>query len=253
MRVTGQQLIINSVVSQCVLCTEHVVAGNFLLSYNVPTFVAVIMVTIILLIHYLVVCLHISSIESLHNHAIRLSASSTSTLLSLLHPKKYQYNYRLYAKKSVKKSSEQSSGKGFLKKSIVNTENRFDNQNKGTTKSDDSRVSLTSSSISDNDTDDDVSKKTELLLKKYNIGQGSDSNKSGKSKTKSSSVDNDMEESPFGQKVLARIPMKLQRQIDNTLITVTFVALLFVVLCGIGNNYMSIENTLTTFCDYIAV
>jgi len=136
----------------------------------------------------------------------------------------------LYAKKRDKNSP----GKGFLKKTIVDTKNNVilerENKNKGAT----SDYSVSNDSSGDDDGDDE-SRKTELLLKKYNIGQGGDSMKSRNGKTKNNRVND--EESPFGQKVLASIPMKLQRQIDNTLITATFASLLFVVLCGLGISY----------------
>ena len=170
--------------------------------------------------------------------------------------KRYQHtssSYQLYAKKRDRTSTEQS-GKGFLKKSVVDAKDRsIDRGDKGKSKGGAAAASgwreLTSSNGMitsddndnksldgvDDDDDDDVSRKTELLLKKYKIGQQSDDSlKNKRSNAKSTKTDGDYEESPFGQKVLASIPMKLQRQIDNTLITATFASLLFVVLCGLG-------------------
>ena len=212
-----------------------------------------------------IVCLYmyILSLLSWYTYSFRLSTlpslSSSSSLessLSSWQMKRYQHtssSYQLYAKKRDKTSTEQS-GKGFLKKSVVDAKDRsIDRKDKGKSKGGSAVASgwreLTSSNGMitsddndnksldgvDDDDDDDVSRKTELLLKKYKIGQQSDDSlKNKRSNTKSTKTDGDYEESPFGQKVLASIPMKLQRQIDNTLITATFASLLFVVLCGLG-------------------
>ena len=39
---------------------------------------------------------------------------------------------------------------------------------------------------------------------------------------------------PFGESVIEKFPMKMQQQIDSILVTVTFLALLFVILCGVS-------------------
>ena len=211
---------------------------------------------------HVIVCLYmyILSLLSWYTHSFRLSTlpSSSSSLESSLswRLKIYQHtssSYQLYAKKRDRTSTEQS-GKGFLKKSVVDAKDRsIDREDKGKSKGGATAASgwreLTSSNgmitsddndnksldVVDDDDDDDVSRKTELLLKKYKIGQQSDDSlKNKRSNAKSTKTDSDYEESPFGQKVLASIPMKLQRQIDNTLITATFASLLFVVLCGLG-------------------
>jgi hypothetical protein len=206
--------------------------------------------------------MYILSLLSWYTHSFKLStlpsssssSSSSSPLKSSLSSwqlKRYQHtssSYQLYAKKRDRTSTEQS-GKGFLKKSVVDAKDRsIDREDKGKSKggSVTGWRELTSSNgmitSDDNDKsldvvddDDDVSRKTELLLKKYKIGQQSDDSlKNNRSNAKNTKTDSDYEESPFGQKVLASIPMKLQRQIDNTLITATFASLLFVVLCGLG-------------------
>ena len=199
------------------------------------------------------VCLNmfILSLLSWYTHSFSVSTLSSSWLLKRYHHT--SSSYQLHAKKRDRNSSEQS-GKGFLKKSVVDAKDRsIDREDKGKSKrgavpatgwrelsssngmidSDDNG----NRSLNDDDDDDNVSRKTELLLKKYNIGQQSDDSLSKAKNTKKKTVrtaDSDYEESPFGQKVLASIPMKVQRQIDNTLITATFASLLFVVLCGLG-------------------
>lgn len=216
---------------------------------------------------FIIVCLYILSLLCWYAHSFRLSTlplsisssplpTSLSLSLSSWQLKRYQHtsnSNQLYAKKRDKNSSEQS-GKGFLKKIVVDAKDRSkDREGRSKSKGGDVAASgwreLTSSngmitsddsddnrSLGNDDSDDDVSRKTELLLKKYNIGQQNDGSlkNNSRNKAKKTNNSNDYEDSPFGQKVLASIPMKLQRQIDNTLITATFASLLFVVLCGLG-------------------
>jgi hypothetical protein len=44
------------------------------------------------------------------------------------------------------------------------------------------------------------------------------------------------EDKPFGEDIISKIPGELQSKIDSALITGTFLALSFVVLCGIGKR-----------------
>ena len=67
------------------------------------------------------------------------------------------------------------------------------------------------------------------VFKKWKIDDTEKILKAAKSKKS-----NAEEERLFGEGILDKVPEKLQLQIDNFLITGTFAALTFVVLCGIG-------------------
>lgn len=84
-------------------------------------------------------------------------------------------------------------------------------------------------------TDDNISNSTQTekmnsVFKKYGIVDKEKSVAKSKSEAKS-------ESSAFGEKVLEKIPEKMQMKIDSILITCTFAALSFVVLSGIGISF----------------
>ena len=67
----------------------------------------------------------------------------------------------------------------------------------------------------------------EAIFSKYGISDGAKSQKAAKKKVAP-------EDRAFGESVLEKIPAKTQMQIDNILVVITFSALLFVLLSGIG-------------------
>lgn len=67
------------------------------------------------------------------------------------------------------------------------------------------------------------------VFSKYGIKDGSDKNVK-KSNTKTSN--NEPENAAFGKSVLAKFPAKVQAQLDSTLITLTFGALIVVIITG---------------------
>lgn len=78
----------------------------------------------------------------------------------------------------------------------------------------------------------------DAIFKKYGIkdGQTAKSKSSSKSKkaNKKKNRKGEVEESPFGQSVLANIPAETQLRIDNTLVALVSASLGFVVLSGIS-------------------
>mmetsp|Transcript_7010 Transcript_7010/g.7125 ORF Transcript_7010/g.7125 Transcript_7010/m.7125 type:complete len:257 (-) Transcript_7010:518-1288(-) len=86
----------------------------------------------------------------------------------------------------------------------------------------------------------------EAIFKKYGIKDGeSNATKIAAQKKKNAKNTKNskgkVEETPFGQSVLANFPAKVQLQIDNTLVGLVFASLTFVVLCGIGISTKAFE------------
>lgn len=139
-------------------------------------------------------------------------------------------NFQLYAKKD--KKNKDVTTKGF-KKSTTNNNNIIENDlsnsifNNIENNNNDSLLLDKKNII----TEEKQFKTTDDVYKKYGINTDYSSNNNKKKQLKDKRT---KEEIPFGEEVLAKVPMKLQRQIDNILITGTFIALSFVVLCGIG-------------------
>jgi hypothetical protein len=83
-------------------------------------------------------------------------------------------------------------------------------------------------SLTENDAD--------IIFKKYGISTEDAPKKKKGKKGKEAGKAKRSEDAAFGQDVIAGIPLKLQKQIDEILITGTFIALTFVILCGIGER-----------------
>ncbi len=154
----------------------------------------------------------------------------------------------LYLSKKSKKNNE---SKGFGKKMIempaiddikvprdadgnlISVEDS--NSSTVNVKSTESKASVSASTTS-NASDDDV----DALFKKYGIKDNTTDKKKIISKTKDGKLVTKLAPKeydpnrPFGEAVLAGISPQLQSKIDNILVTGTFAALLFVVLCGVG-------------------
>lgn len=76
-------------------------------------------------------------------------------------------------------------------------------------------------------------KSAEEIFKKYKISDGSALEK--KTKNKKSKKPKDSEElAPFGEEIMANMSMETQEKFDKLLVTSTFFALLFTILCGVG-------------------
>lgn len=133
----------------------------------------------------------------------------------------------LYAKRDRQKN--QSASKGFKRQTESMTSgNSIDNNevNNQQVISNELEDSPNKKNIN-NDITDEAS-----LFQKYGIQDGSSSKeKSSKKKVVKSSNN---EEEPFGQSVLAKIPVKLQVQIDRFLLTGTFVGLGLIILNGLS-------------------
>jgi len=76
------------------------------------------------------------------------------------------------------------------------------------------------------------------IFKKYGISDGEKSEvRKGKGNNKKKKATNQRSTedlAPFGEEVMANMPMEVQQKFDNFLIAATFSSLTFVVLCGIG-------------------
>lgn len=86
----------------------------------------------------------------------------------------------------------------------------------------------------------------DAIFKKYGIKDGeSNATKAAAQKKKNSKNKKNkkgkVEESPFGQSVLANFPAEVQLKIDNTLVALVFLSLSFVILCGVGISTKAFE------------
>lgn len=156
---------------------------------------------------------------------------------------KYKLNTSLYAKK------EQIQSKGFgTKKKQIKKENNTDevkekdvkNVNEDSLQSSAQPILGSSKAILKEAQSNNGETDAEAIFKKYGIKDG-ESNKSKTAtkikknmKNKKKNAKGETEESPFGQSVLANLAPEVQLKIDNTLVTCTFLSLLFVVLSGIS-------------------
>ena len=84
------------------------------------------------------------------------------------------------------------------------------------------------STTEDNLTDAD------MVFKKYGIGQKETAVKPASNQKSNRVKSNNPEESPFGEKIIEKIPESTQLKIENTLIALTFTTLTFSILCGIA-------------------
>lgn len=84
----------------------------------------------------------------------------------------------------------------------------------------------------------------EDIFKKYKISDGSKISESKKSKQKLKKKTPQSEDSqqlpPFGEEIMANLPMDVQEKFDKFLISATFITLAFNVLCGIGKYLFSL-------------
>ena len=89
------------------------------------------------------------------------------------------------------------------------------------------------------------------IFKKYNISDGEKSNVNKakvNNKTKKASNKKGSEDlAPFGEEVMANMPMDVQQKFDNFLIVATFSSLTFVVLCGIGKWIIKIKRIFLSY------
>ena len=81
-----------------------------------------------------------------------------------------------------------------------------------------------------NNNDDNVDVNLEKLAKKYGLGADKDQSPKKKTPVTTSTTG----EKPFGEDVIAKIPLEAQGRIDNILITGVFLSLAWCVLCGVG-------------------
>ena len=84
--------------------------------------------------------------------------------------------------------------------------------------------------------DNDIETDADAIFRKYGIGQGGFSSEQSKPKKVTKATDGKNSQPAFGESVLEKVPMSLQKKIDRILITGTFLALTFCVLCGIGES-----------------
>mmetsp|Transcript_17424 Transcript_17424/g.29415 ORF Transcript_17424/g.29415 Transcript_17424/m.29415 type:complete len:248 (-) Transcript_17424:48-791(-) len=133
---------------------------------------------------------------------------------------------KLYAKKGKK---QKGSGKGFSKAPIDSSNDSNDESSVGI-----AATTQTTSGITDAE-DDLEQSDADIIFKKYGIKTEDVIEKEMAAKRKK--TQQKKEDAAFGEDVIARIPAKTQTQIDQILITGTFVTLTFVVLCGIGISY----------------
>lgn len=150
-----------------------------------------------------------------------------------------------------KKSKKNNESKGFGKKviempaiedisvprdadgNVISVEDQ--NSSTMSMKSAESKASVSATTTS-NASDDDV----DALFKKYGIKDNTTDKKKVISRTKDGKLVTKLAPKeydpsrPFGEAVLAGISPQLQLKIDSILVTGTFFALLFVVLCGVG-------------------
>ena len=157
-------------------------------------------------------------------------------------------SFKLHQLHLSKKSKKSNESKGFGKKAelpviddikvprdadgnVVSVEDP-----NSTSLSTNSMGSSTSTTSTTNVKDDDV----DALFKKYGIKDNTSDKKKIITKTKDGKLSTKLApkeydpDRPFGEAVLAGISPQLQTKIDNILVTGTFAALLFVVLCGVG-------------------
>ena len=95
------------------------------------------------------------------------------------------------------------------------------------------------------------SRSAEDIFKKYKISDGSKilESKKGKQKPKKKTAQSEDSQQlpPFGEEIMANLPMEVQEKFDKFLISATFITLSFNVLCGIGeksdlNIFSSVES-----------
>lgn len=151
---------------------------------------------------------------------------------------------KLHLSKKLKKNNE---SKGFGKKMIEtpvvdgiqvprDADGNVASVDDSTATAMDTESAISRSTTAKVNDDDDV----DALFKKYGIKDNTSDKKKviaktkdGKLVTKLASKEYDPDR-PFGEAVLAGISPQLQAKLDNILVTGTFIALVFVVLCGVG-------------------
>lgn len=152
---------------------------------------------------------------------------STESFKTFTHS--FHYNRRNSVKPFARKN-EGKSGKGFAVEKVISKQS--------------SGAESASSEVVDTSSTKGIATPVFLdendVFKKYGISE-ENSKKAEQSKAKST-VDK-----AFGESVLEKIPAELQLRIDNILVTLTFGALLFVVLSGVGISLGALKVVFPSF------
>jgi hypothetical protein len=77
----------------------------------------------------------------------------------------------------------------------------------------------------------------DAIFKKYKISDGESLPTYSKKKTTKKSTAVYDENAPFGRDTISSIPFATQQKIDNVLVTSVFIALTFVIICGIAISF----------------
>lgn len=103
-------------------------------------------------------------------------------------------------------------------------------------------VNQTSAAVIDQTISEVETQSAEDIFKKYKISDGSKvaESKKAKQKRKKTAPSTDSQQlPPFGEEIMANLPMEAQEKFDKFLISATFITLAFNVLCGIGDSNLA--------------